>query len=73
MILAFNFNYVSKNGVLESLLKEIAVDFDITHKILRKDSIVTLYVDADESRLGAFADYLSASTSFIHFFLNLQV
>ena len=73
MILAFNFNYVSKNGVLESLLKEIAVDFDITHKILRKDSIVTLYVDADESRLGAFADYLSASLPLSIFFKSSSV
>ncbi len=61
MILAFEFNYVSHNGILENLLKEIATASGISHKITRKDSIVTLFVDADASRQFRNADALSVS------------
>ncbi|ACZ12126.1 hypothetical protein [Sulfurospirillum deleyianum] len=73
MILAFDFYYVSKNGVLEHLLQEIATDFGITHKVLRKDSIVTLFVEADENKLGAFADVLSVSLPLSIFFKSSSV
>ena len=73
MILAFEFNYVSNNGILENLLKEIVTDFGINHKILRKESIVTLFVEADEARLGLFADTLSASLPLSIFFKSSSV
>lgn len=73
MILAFEFNYVSNNGILENLLKEIANDFGINHKIIRKDSIVTLFVEADEAPLGSFADTLSASLPLSIFFKSSSV
>jgi len=73
MILAFEFNYVSNNGILENLLKEIASDFGIDHKIMRKESIVTLFVDADETVLGTFADRLSASLPLSIFFKSSSV
>lgn len=73
MILAFDFYYVSKNGVLEHLLQEIATDFGITHKVLRKDSIVTLFVEADENKLGAFADYISTALPLSIFFKSSSV
>lgn len=73
MILAFEFNYVSNNGVLENLLKEIANDFGINHKIIRKESIVTLFVEADETQLGSFADTLSSSLPLSIFFKSSSV
>jgi len=73
MILAFEFNYVSNNGVLENLLKEIANDFGINHKIVRKESIVTLFVEADETGLSTFADTLSASLPLSIFFKSSSV
>ena len=73
MILAFEFNYVSNNGVLENLLKEIASDFGINHKIIRNESIVTLFVEADEAQLGSFADTLSASLPLSIFFKSSSV
>lgn len=73
MILAFEFNYISKNGLLENLLKEIANDFGITHKILRKESLVTLYVDADETGLTAFANTLASSLPLSVFFKSSSV
>ncbi|AFL68444.1 hypothetical protein [Sulfurospirillum barnesii] len=68
MILAFDFYYISKNGVLEHLLKEIANDFLISHKILRQDDTVRFFVEADEHRLGEFADYLSNALPLSIFF-----
>ena len=74
MVLAFEFNYISQNGVLENLLKEIASDFSIMHKIIRKESIVTLFVEeSDEGRLGAFADFLSTSLPLSIFFKSSSV
>lgn len=73
MILAFEFNYVSNNGILENLLKEIASDFGISHKIIRKETIVTLFVEADETVLGTFADTLSASLPLSIFFKSSSV
>jgi len=73
MILAFEFNYVSHNGILENLLKEIANDFGIMHKIIRKESIVTLFVDAKEEVLSSFANTLSASLPLSIFFKSSSV
>ena len=73
MILAFEFNYISKNGILENLLKEIVVDYNINHKILRKDSIVTLYVEDEEARLLAFAEHLSTMLPLSIFFKSSSV
>ncbi len=73
MILAFEFYYVSQNGVLEKLLKESALDFGISHKIIKENSLVTLYTQADEERLGAFADYLSTALPLSIFFKSSSV
>lgn len=73
MILAFEFNYVSNNGVLENLLKEIANDCGIKHKIIRKESIVTLFVEADEIGLSTFADTIAESLPLSIFFKSSSV
>ena len=73
MILAFEFHYISHNGVLENLLKNIAVMFDIKHKITRQDSIVTLFVEESGDILGKFADYLSLHLPLSIFFKSSSV
>jgi len=73
MILAFEFNYVSHNGILENLLKEIAIDSKIPHKIMKKSTIVTFFVEASEERLGEFADTLSVSLPLSVFFKSSSV
>ena len=73
MILAFEFNYISKNGVLESLLKEICSDCDIKYAITRDALLVTLYVEASEEKLGAFADTLGAALPLSLFFKSSSV
>lgn len=73
MILAFEFQYLSHNGVLENLLKNIALKFDINHKIAREDSIVTLYVEGSDDILGKFADYLSLHLPLSIFFKSSSV
>lgn len=73
MILAFEFTYLSQNGVLEHLLKENCLDFGIEHRILRDDTRVTLFVKDSESRLGAFADYISVNLPLSLFFKSSTV
>ena len=73
MVLAFEFQYISNNGVLEQLLKNIALDFGITHKIIKNGSIVTLFVEASSEKLGEFADILSASLPLSIFFKSSSV
>lgn len=73
MILAFEFNYVSTNGILENILKEISHDFGIKHKIIRDKSIVTLFVEADEVILSTFADTLATSLPLSIFFKSSSV
>jgi len=73
MVLAFEFQYISNNGVLEQLLKNIALDFGITHKIIKNGSIVTLFVEQSSEKLGEFADVLSTSLPLSIFFKSLSV
>jgi len=73
MILAFEFQYISQNGVLESLLKEICVDFCITYIVRKDGSIVTLYVEDNEQRIGDFADVLGSSLPLSLFFKSSSV
>lgn len=73
MILAFEFNYLSRNGVLENLLKEICLDFSISHAITRDALLVTLFVEDSEERLGCFADTLSQLLPLSLFFKSSSV
>lgn len=73
MILAFEFKYLSQNGVLETILKEICSDFLIKHQIVRESFNVTLYVEDSEERLGQFADLLGDSLPLSIFFKSSSV
>jgi hypothetical protein len=73
MILAFEFQYISQNGVLQSLLEEICVDFNIPHVVVKDASMVTLFVEDNEQRIGDFADVLSASLPLSLFFKSSSV
>ena len=73
MILAFEFNYLSKNGVLETILKEICSDFSIKHVIVRESKNVTLYVEDEEQTLGQFADKLAYALPLSVFFKSSSV
>lgn len=57
--MAYKFEYVSTNMMLENFLKVICNDFGIDYIIDRYDSITTLFVDDTEERLHKFADYIS--------------
>jgi len=59
MILAYEFEYVSNNLVLESFLKVISEEFGAKYTICREKSITTLYIDEDEQKQHEFADFLS--------------
>lgn len=73
MILSFEFQYISQNRVLENFLKTICEEFDIVYKIDKKATIVTLYVDGDEQKLGDFADFLSNRLPLSIFFKSSSV
>jgi hypothetical protein len=73
MILAFEFTYVSKNGILETLLQEIATDFGIVFRLTHQGETLTLYVEDTKERLGAFADVLSLSLPLSIFFKSSSV
>lgn len=59
MILAYRFEYVSTNGVLENFLKEICDEFKIEYSIQRDGTIITLFVSDTEEVLHKFADFIS--------------
>ncbi len=61
MILEYEFEYVSKNLVLESFLKNISEEFGAKYIICKEKSVTTLYIDEDEQRQHEFADFLSSS------------
>lgn len=73
MILAFEFTYLSHNGVLENLLKEICLDFKIEHLVVREGVVVKLFVQESEERLGVFADTLSQTLPLSLFFKSSSV
>lgn len=59
MIIAYKFEYVSTNMVLENFLKKICDEFKIKYSIQRNDTIVTLFVKGTEEVLHKFADFIS--------------
>ncbi len=61
MILAYEFEYVSKNLVLESFLRVIGEEFGVDYTICKEKNITTLYIDADEETQHKFADFLSSN------------
>ncbi|NOX15731.1 MAG: hypothetical protein GXP61_06870 [Epsilonproteobacteria bacterium] len=61
MILAYEFEYISKNLVLENFLKVISEEFGARYKICKNDNITTLYISENEEKQHAFADYLSSN------------
>lgn len=73
MILAFEFNYVSKNALLENMLESICKDFKISHKIKKVDNVVSLYVEGDEIKLTEFSDFIGARLPLSIFFKSTAV
>ena len=73
MILAFEFNYVSKNAVLENMLESICKDFDISYKIGKANNIVSLYVEGNEAQLTNFSDLIGARLPLSIFFKSTAV
>ncbi len=61
MILAYEFEYVSQNLVLENFLKVISEEFGVAYEIHRRDTLTTLYVNADEQKQHEFADFISSN------------
>ena len=60
MILLYDFEYISKNLVLENFLKVICEEFGVKYKLRKEGKFVKLYIDEDEQRQHEFADYLSS-------------
>ena len=73
MILAFEFNYVSKNALLENMLESICKDFEISYKIGKVDNIVSLYVEGDETKLTNFSDFIGTRLPLSIFFKSTAV
>ncbi len=73
MVLAFEFNYVSKNALLENILESICKDFDINFSISRANNIVSLYVKGDESILSDFSTYIGERLPLSIFFKSTAV
>ena len=73
MILAFEFNYVSKNALLENMLKSICDDFGISCEIENIDNIVKLYVEGTESILTNFSDFIGQRLPLSIFFKSTAV
>jgi len=73
MILAFEFNYVSKNALLENMLESICKDFEISHKIGNVDNIVSLHVEGDETKLTNFSNYIGTRLPLSIFFKSTAV
>ena len=61
MILAYEFEYVSGNLVLESFLRVISEEFGVKYTICREKNVTTLYIDEDEEKQHEFADFLSSN------------
>ena len=60
MILLYDFEYISKNLVLENFLKVICEEFGVKYKLRKEGKFVKLYIDEDEQRQHEFADHLSS-------------
>jgi hypothetical protein len=73
MILSFEFNYISQNGLLENLLEAICKEFDISYKIGKSKNIITLKVEADEEALTNFSNFISERLPLSIFFKSTAV
>jgi len=73
MILSFEFNYVSKNALLENILESICRDFEIFHKIGKVDNVVSLYVEGDEIKLTNFSNFIGTRLPLSIFFKSIAV
>ena len=73
MILSFEFNYISQNGLLENLLEAICNEFNISYKIGKLQNIITLKVEADEEDLTNFSNLLSERVPLSIFFKSTAV
>ncbi|MDR0761872.1 MAG: hypothetical protein LBF13_02345 [Campylobacteraceae bacterium] len=73
MILVYEFEYISKNSVLENFLQVLAVKEGIEHYITKDKDKVLLYARGDEERLVAFSDKLSNSLPFSVFLKSTSV
>lgn len=73
MILAFEFEYLSQNGVLENLLESICKDFGIEFSITKQNTILTLQVQADTQKLENFADFIAKRVPLSIFFKSSSV
>ncbi len=73
MILAFKFNYISKNALLENMLESVCKDFNIYYKIGKIDNIVNLYVEGNESELTSFSDFIGERLPLSIFFKSIAV
>ena len=73
MILAFEFNYVSKNALLENMLESICKDFGISYKIGKVDTIVSLHVEGIETKLTNFSDFIGTRLPLSIFFKSTAV
>ena len=73
MILAFEFNYISKNALLENILKSTCKDFGISYKIGKINNIVDLYVEGDEDLLRSFSDFIGKRLPLSIFFKSTAV
>jgi len=73
MILSFEFNYISQNGLLENLLVSICEDFNISYKIGKLENIITLKVEANEEDLTNFSNTLSQRIPLSIFFKSTAV
>jgi len=59
MVIAYKFEYVSTNMVLENFLKEICDEFKIEYSVQKDDSIVTFFVSGTKEVLHKFAEFIS--------------
>jgi hypothetical protein len=73
MILAFEFNYISKNALLENILESTCKDFGIDYKIGKVDNVINLYVEGDEQVLTSFSDFISKRLPLSIFFKSTAV
>jgi len=73
MILAFEFNYVSKNALLENMLESICKDFGISCEIGKNENIINLYIEGDEEKLTNFSDFIGKRLPLSIFFKSTAV
>ena len=73
MILAFEFHYVSHNGVLENFLFQALEDNPLPFSLTRKETVLSLCVEGEEEALLSFSDKLGATLPLSLFFRSLHV